>query len=74
MMAAVRGHYNGSQIVLDENMGLDIGQEVIITVLNMPAKVKQNGVDLRKYMGRGKKMFHSDPQDYVKELRADDRI
>ena len=51
MMAAVRGHYNGSQIVMDENMGLDIGQEVIITVLNMPAKVKQNGVDLRKYMG-----------------------
>ena len=43
MMAAVRGHYNGSQIVMDENMGLDIGQEVIITVLNMPAKVKQIG-------------------------------
>ena len=72
MVAAVRGHYNGSEIVLDEQMSLDIGQEVIVTVLNLPSK-KKEPIELSKYIGRGEKMFTSDAQDYVKELRCNDR-
>ena len=31
-------------------------------------------VDLKQYVGRGEKMFHTDAQEYVRELRVDDRM
>ena len=50
------------------------GQEVIITVLKPIEPEKKNTIDLTKYMGRGKKMFEYDSQEYVKELRSNDRL
>lgn len=50
-----------------------IGQEVIVTILDMPEK-KKKSINLEKYMGRGKKMFTDDAQEYVKELRSNDRL
>ena len=73
MLAAVKGYYDGTQIVMDENMNLKAGQEVIVTVLDMQKKARKE-IDLKKYTGRGEKMFQTDAQEYVRELRADDRI
>ena len=73
MMSAVKGYYDGKQIVINEDVKMSIGQEVIITILDMPRKKKKR-IDLENYMGRGKKMFTQDAQDYVKELRDNDRL
>lgn len=68
MLAAVKGYYDGNQIVIDENVDLPIGQEVIVTILEKQKQANKK-VDLKKYMGRGEKMFLTDAQDYVRELR-----
>lgn len=73
MLAAVKGYYNGKQIVMNEDVKLTAGQEVIVTILDMQEKVKKK-IDLKKYMGRGEKMFQMDAQEYVKELRNSDRV
>ena len=73
MLAAVKGYYNGKQIVMNEDVKLTAGQEVIVTILERQNKEKKN-IDLKKYMGRGKKMFQTDAQDYIRELRDSDRI
>lgn len=73
MLAAVKGYYDGKQIVMDENVNLKVGQEVIVTILDIQSKATKT-VDLKQYMGRGKKMFNTDAQEYIKELRADDRM
>ena len=73
MLAAVKGYYDGNQIVIDENVDLSIGQEVIVTILEKQKQANKK-VDLKKYMGRGEKMFLTDAQDYVRELRDNDRL
>lgn len=35
VLVAVKGYYNGSQIVMDEDIKLIAGQEVIVTILEM---------------------------------------
>lgn len=73
MLTAVKGYYDGKKIVMDEDIELSAGQKVIVTVLEM--EEPENGKrDLKKYMGRGKKMFQDDAQEYIKELRNGDRI
>ena len=73
MLIAVRGYYDGKKIVMDEDIKIAPGQRVIVTILDAE-KSPQKKVDLSKYMGRGKKMLSGDAQEYVKELRDDDRI
>ena len=73
MLTAVKGYYDGTQIVMDENVNLKVGQEVIVTILDMQKKARKK-VNLKQYVGRGEKMFHTDAQEYVQGLRADDRI
>lgn len=73
MLTAVNGYYNGEQIVMEEEVNLQAGQKVIVTILDyIPARKKQ--INLEKYMGRGPKLFNSDAGEYVKSLRNDDRI
>ena len=76
MMTSIRGHFNGSHIIPDEEITLAAGQRVIITVLNAAGGEASaaEGFDLSRYMGRGEKMFHTDAQDYVTELRSNDRV
>ncbi len=62
MLAAVKGYYDGKHIVMEENIEMVVGQEVIITVLNMSTQT-QKKIDLKKYMGRGEKLFHEDVQE-----------
>lgn len=73
MLTSVKGYYNGNQIVMEEDIQLSAGQEVIVTVLEME-KPQKKKIDLKKYMGRGEKMFQNDAQDYIRELRESDRI
>lgn len=73
MLTAVKGYYNGNQIVMEEDIQLSAGQEVIVTVLDMK-KPQKKKIDLKKYMGRGEKMFQTDAQEYIRELRDSDRI
>ena len=73
MLTAVNGYYNGEQIVLNEKIKLYKGQKVIITILE-DSPIKRKRTDLRKYMGRGAKLFQTDAGEYVKGLRSDDRV
>lgn len=73
MLAAVKGYYNGNHIVINENISLYTGQEVIVTILDTPEQPEKK-IDLKKYMNRGEKMFHTDAQDYIKGMRDHDRL
>ena len=73
MLTAVSGYYNGSGIIMDEPVPISIGQRVIITILE-PVEPPQEKVSLRKFMGRGEKMFSEDAAEYVRGLRANDRV
>lgn len=73
MLATVKGYYNGNHIVISENVNLNIGQEVMITILDTKS-TSEKKVDLKKYMGKGEKMFQTDAQDYIKEMRSGERI
>lgn len=73
MLTAVSGYYDGSHIEMNENIPLQKGQKVIITLEVEEAPVKKK-VDLSHFMGRGEKMFQTDADDYVKELRGNDRL
>ena len=73
MLTAIEGYYDGSRIVLTENVALQKGQKVIVTVEVVDVDVKKP-VDLSVFMGRGKKMFEGDAAEYVRELRENDRI
>jgi hypothetical protein len=73
MLATVTGYYDGNQIVMNEQVKLAVGQELIITILE-PQKNSRKDIDLSKYAGRGPKMFQTDAADYIKELRDGDRI
>lgn len=52
---------------------LNVGQEVMITILDTKS-TSEKKVDLKKYMGKGEKLFQTDAQDYIKEMRSDERI
>ena len=72
MHAAVNGYYDGDSIVLEEDLSLSKGQKVIVTILDTVQR--KEGIYIDRYIGRGKKMFQSDAQDYVRELRENDRL
>ena len=73
MFVAVKGYYDGDRIIVDENINMSVGQEVMITILDGKRNLSPK-FELGKYMGRGEKMFSVDAQEYVEELRSNDRI
>lgn len=83
MLVAVKGYYDGTQIVVDENdrQTLNMGDEVIITILdrlNTTGKETRSDkrrriVDLDKYVvSTGRSVEEVD--NYIRELRDNDRI
>ncbi len=82
MLAAVKGYYDGTQIVVDESdrKSLNNGDEVIITILGKMGTSKQtravkrrNTIDMDKYVtstGRSTE----DMDNYIRELRDNDRF
>lgn len=83
MLAAVKGYYDGTQIVVDENdrKTLNIGDEVIITILDRVnateketrADKRRRIVDLEKYVVSGGRSTE-EIDNYIRELRDNDRI
>lgn len=83
MLTAVKGYYDGTQIVVDENdrKTLNIGDEVIITILERVNTTKEETraekrsriVDLEKYVvSDGRSTEEVD--HYIRELRDSDRF
>lgn len=83
MLTAVKGYYDGTQIVVDENdkKTLNIGDEVIITILDRSntteletrADKRCRIVDLEKYVVSGGRSTE-EIDNHIRELRDNDRI
>lgn len=83
MLVAVKGYYDGTQIVVDENdrKTLNTGDEVIITILDRLDTTKKEAraekrrriVDLEKYVVSGGRSVE-EIDNYIRELRDNDRI
>ena len=73
MLTAVNGYYNGSYIVINEDIPIQKGQKVIVT-LDISIDQSNKNIDLTKFMGRGPKMFNGDAGEFIRELRNSDRI
>ncbi len=83
MLAAVKGYYDGTQIIVDEDdrRNLSIGDELIITILNTGKRKKaetriekrrkliDSGAFVTKTGRSAEEIDH-----YIKELRNDDRF
>ena len=83
MLAAVKGYYDGTQIVVDENdrNTLNAGDEVIITILDRTSTAREETradkrrriIDLEKYVVPGRRSTE-EIDNYIRELRDSDRI
>ena len=74
-MLAVKGTIQGNTVVIEEeDLRRYDGKDVIVTILDYPYKQQKKKVDLKKYMGRGEKLFQSDAQEYIREMRDHDRL
>ena len=83
MLAAVKGYYDGNQIVVNEEdrKNLSVGDEVIITILD---RINRQKVETRAEKRR--RLIESDAfvistgrtaeevDEYIKELRDNDRF
>lgn len=83
MLAAVKGYYDGNQIVIDEDdrKNLKVGDEVIITILD---KISRQKVETR--VEKRRSLIDSDAfviptgrsveeiNGYIRELRDNDRF
>lgn len=70
-MFAVNGYYNGTNIVLEQDVALAEGQRVLV-VLETPVNRKRQIINLNQYVTtteRGKNV-----DSYMEEMRGNDRI
>lgn len=83
MLAAVKGYYDGTKIVVDERdrKTFNIGDEVIITILDKISTTREETraakrrriVDMEKYViSSGRSTEEID--NYIREMRDDDRF
>lgn len=83
MLAAVRGYYDGNQIVVneDDRKNLNAGDEVIITILDKISKQKVETrsekrmrlIDLDAFViPSGRSVEEVD--EYIREMRDNDRL
>ena len=83
MLAAVKGYYDGKQIIVneDDRKNLNIGDEVVITILNRIVMTrKETRADRRRKLielgefvsSTGRSAEEVDA--YIRELRDDDRF
>lgn len=70
MLTTVDGYYDGTQIVLNENVLLTRGQKVMVTILE--DKPQKKSIDIDKYRV-GKYGISTDAQEYVTELRGNSK-
>ncbi len=83
MLAAVKGFYDGNQIIVneDDRKNLSVGDELIITILDKIAKPKTEAraekrrrlIESEAYVtSTGRSAEEIDK--YIKEMRSDDRF
>ena len=83
MLAAVKGYYDGNQIIVneDDRKNLNVGDELIITILDKVgmkktetrAEKRRRIIDTDAYVvPTGRTVEEID--DYMKEMRSDDRF
>lgn len=69
-MLAVNGYYNGSTIVLDEEIEMTKGQRLMV-ILETNKKIRKK-IDLDKYVTPTER--GADVEAYMEEMRGNDRI
>ena len=83
MLAAVKGYYDGTKIVVDERdrKTFNIGDEVIITILDKISTTREEtrAAKRRRIVDMGKYVIPSgrsaeEIDNYISELRDDDRF
>ena len=82
MLAALKGYYDGKQIVLDEHdqKSLNAGDEVIVTILDKFSAIRKatreekrkSIIDLDKYVISTERSAE-EIDGYIRELRDNDR-
>lgn len=71
-MVAVKGYYNGSNIVLDEQVEMTVGQKLMVILETLQSDSKRREVDLDKYVTPTERGKHV--EEYMEEMRGNDRI
>ena len=83
MLAAVKGYYDGTKIVVDERdrKTFNIGDEVIITILDKISTTREEtrAAKRRRIVDMGKYVIPSgrsaeEIDNYIREMRGDDRF
>jgi|GEM_PF-1474170 hypothetical protein len=83
MLAAVKGYYDGTKIVVDERdrKTFNIGDEVIITILDKISTTREEtrAAKRRRIVDMGKYVIPSgrsaeEIDNYIREMRDDDRF
>lgn len=83
MLAAVKGFYDGKQIIVneDDRKNLSVGDELIITILDKIVKPKaETREEKRRRLIESKAFVTStgrtadEIDKYIKEMRSDDRF
>lgn len=83
MLAAVKGYYDGNQIIVneDDRKNLNVGDEVIITILDRISgqKVETRAEKRRRLIGSGAFVIPTgrtveEVDGYIRELRDNDRF
>ena len=68
-MLSVRGVIRGNTVLVEDDLKAYEGKAVTVMIHDSKAPL-----NLSKYRGRGEKMFpDTDPQEYIKGLRSNDR-
>ena len=75
MSEAVAGYYDGNNVILKDKVLWTTGQEVLVVVIPRSLeKPKHNELDFSEFRSGGRYGIDKDAQDYIKELRENDRI
>ena len=68
----IMGSFDGRYIIPDKDIHLSPGQKILVTIHD--AIDKREDLDLDKYINHGEKLFPADAQEYIRELRNEERI
>ena len=71
-MLAINGHYNGSNIVLDEQIEMTAGQKLMVIIETPAPTSKRKKINLDKYVTPTERGKHV--EEYMEEMRGNDRI
>lgn len=68
----ISGSFDGRYIIPDRDIHLLSGQKILVTIHD--AVDKRENIDLDKYINHGERLFPADAQNYIRELRDEERI